>query len=91
MSDCEVSLMMKDLAKRKSFHVEMNEKTLVATRPGKTSGKRICHRNRVRLAPSMYGGLLQRLRDGLHKAPQHPDRERQREGDVRQDQRSPVC
>ncbi|MEU8352713.1 carboxyl transferase domain-containing protein, partial [Streptomyces sp. NPDC048845] len=26
---------------------------LVATRPGNTSGKRICHRKRVRLAPSM--------------------------------------
>ena len=33
-------------------------------------------------------GLLQGLRDRLHKAPQHPDRERQREGDVRQDQRT---
>ncbi len=51
--DWEVSLMMNDFANRKSFQVVMKEKTLVATRPGKTSGKRICHRKRVRLAPSM--------------------------------------
>ncbi|CAM5432551.1 hypothetical protein SFUMM280S_10520 [Streptomyces fumanus] len=44
--------MMNDLANRKSFQVEMNENTLVATRPGRTSGKRICQRNRARLAPS---------------------------------------
>ena len=46
--------MMNDLANRKSFQAEMKEKTLVATSPGKTSGKRICHRKRERLAPSMY-------------------------------------
>ena len=33
--DCDVSLMMNDFANRKSFHAEMNEKTLVATSPGK--------------------------------------------------------
>jgi hypothetical protein len=52
--DCEVSLMRNDLANRKSFRAEMNENTPVAMRPGRTSGKRTCQRNRALLAPSMY-------------------------------------
>ena len=69
-----------------SFQAWMNAKIDVATRPGATSGSRIFTKAREAAVAVDHRGLLEVARDAEDEAAQRPDRERQHERQVRDDQ-----
>ena len=77
--------MFSEIANRKSFQRKMKTRIAAVSRPGAASGTMMPERLERRGAVDLRG-LLEVPRDLTVESGQHPDREREREGQVRDDQ-----
>ena len=89
MASVRVESVVRIEAKRTSPQAVMKAKMATATMPGRLTGMRIRNRAPSGRGAVDQGGLFELARDGVEVADEHPDRERQREGQVGDDQPQP--